>query len=234
MIVEPLKKNGIPLLTCHNGEKVHSKLVVVYHGAFMKKELLLKYEYVQKLVKRGCFLVIPELPMHGERRDGEIYEPERDRLSVAFKAGSEITTLLDEFANKTSSCSCIGGSLGGLCALAAALSDARISAVACYGTYLSWSLFKKEEEFYHELLDFDVLYRPEILANRRLLYMVGEKDKWARPEIAEKCIEKVRVLAPEYGGKVSYHEISGCKHELVKEMEDMIEGWILGAKNLNA
>lgn len=121
--------NNLSATLCHNPRESERRFVVAYYGAHMNKRVMSKLAYIRRLVENGFSVIIPELYKHGERMEPQPYNPQKDRLEVAVRAANEIYPLLHYFLHDNERCQVIGGSLGGLCAFAAAVQEPRIKTI---------------------------------------------------------------------------------------------------------
>lgn len=152
--------------------------VVYFHEAKLDIRHALLTPVPRALLARGVRLIIPELPMHGTRQCAGEYCAEDHRLAVVDAAAKEAALLLDHL--DVAECAVIGGSLGGLCAMAAAVRDRRIRRVCTFLAPMFWRpqwTGASRPEFARS----DPGRHLEDLMNRDILLITAEKDGWARP-----------------------------------------------------
>lgn len=223
MIVERVVLNEfLPVLICYNESLMGYRYIISFYGAGMHKELVPRFYHIRELVNKGYKVLIPELYKHGERVESG-YNKASDRLEVAKRAADEAVMVLDHFLGPKDTCSAIGGSLGGLCALASAVRDSRIKAMTVYTSFFSWSHWADSSAFSS--------YNPGVnyplLADRKLKVLLGELDNWACPDFVWSGIEPLSTMIDsQSGGELQFEVIKGCGHQLTVQMEKKLIEWI--------
>jgi pimeloyl-ACP methyl ester carboxylesterase len=190
------------------GTRDPDRLVVYLHEAGLDIRSARHLPTIRALAHRGAWVVLPELPLHGARLGAESggYDRERDRLWVVEAASREVGQLLASLAAST--CTVVGGSLGGLCALAAAVRLPQIrrvsSFLAPFGWRRGWRWARSAG-----LLACDPARNVHTLLDRDVLQVFGQYDRWAKPPAARVC-DPTRWTAA--GGRLSTVVLPGHGH----------------------
>lgn len=196
------------------------RLVIYLHEAGVDARAARHLPVVRALAAAGAWLVLPELPLHGTRVPaGEAYAAARDRLRVVEAVTRETVALLD--ALEVPRCTVVGGSLGGLCALAAAVRDPRIRRVGCflapYGFRRSWRWARASR-----LVACDPARNPGSLLDRDVLLVYGQRDAWARPP-----------ARPPGEGRFGVIVVPGQGHAHTDSIATHIGHWYTAARELS-
>ncbi len=226
-------QEGIPHCVVHDDIVDRRKIVLVYHGAHQCVEDVAHSLYVRALAMDGCMVVVPEIPMHGQRASSpERYNPDRDRFNVVLQAGMEARHLVGRYTSPSARVCAVGSSLGGLCAMAAGMAEHRISMIGLCISHLSWAGWRNGLPL--DLVNrFDSLspdFNIKELSSKRILCMVGEFDKWAAPDGIAREIDGLRIQ--QWTGELQWEVVPGCGHNLSLTMQMRLAHWVVASLNV--
>ena len=195
-------------------------LLIYLHEAGLDSRMAACTPVVRKLAARGVNVVIPELPGHGERRWPGGYSAEEHRLRVVDRASREVGALLDRFG--AAECAVVGGSLGGLCAVAAAVRDPRVRRVCSFLAPLfwppSWTCAGSVR-----LADCDPRRNIARLLDRDMLLIAAENDRWGTLPVASDGADTGRWATA--GGTLATVLLPGHGHRQSEALASAVLNW---------
>ncbi len=215
----------IPVLLTEPTEKQAGRWAVLFHSAYECKEQMGESTFASLLSKQGFGVLIPDLPMHGERCADVPYNRDLHRLRVAGAMATELPRLLD--AVGATSAMAIGGSLGGLCALAGLTTSEQVRVVVAYMTRVAWQPLAADgdEEDRRIACDLDPVRSAAAFADRKVLIVLGEDDGWASPGEVFPELEPIRAAATAGGGELAFEVIPRTGHWLPPAFSGRLVTW---------
>jgi pimeloyl-ACP methyl ester carboxylesterase len=191
------------------GGRDPARLVIYLHEAGLDMRAARFLPVVRTLAECGAWVVLPELPLHG-RRSGDVrYDPDIHRLEVVDKVAYEVSTLLDTV--DASECTVVGGSLGGLCAMAAAVRDRRVRRV---GSFLAPFFWSPMWTGYDVVAHRDPGRNISSLLDRDILMVFGGDDGWT-----------AGLDLPAMSGRFETVVLDGHGHQQSDELAATLASW---------
>jgi pimeloyl-ACP methyl ester carboxylesterase len=207
--------HGVPLLDTGPSDVT---ALLYLHEAGLDIGHAARTPVVRALRARGLRVVLPELPRHGSRAGVRPYDRDRDRIAVIGQLAMETPALLDRLGLAT--CTLIGGSLGGLCALAAAVREPRVRRVGCFSTPLVWPR-RWFDRCPGEMAAVAPNHNLLALADRDVFLVRGSADTWS--EDAGRAASSVSWGRA--GGALHRVVIAGHGHAQTLRVGELLANW---------
>jgi hypothetical protein len=225
-VMSSTRVDGIPALLAEPHPNQAGEWAILFHAAHQSKEHMGRSAFAAQLCKHGLGVLIPDLPMHGERCTDVTYNRDVHRLRVAGTMARELPGLLDAVGAR--SAITIGGSLGGLCALAGPRTSERVRTVVAYMTRVAWRSFPSTgyDEDRRTVLELDPVTSPDAFVGCNVLLVFGEEDRWASPRQELVELEPIRTAIARGGGKLTITIIPRTGHRLPPTYESKLAAWV--------
>lgn len=204
------------------GHAESSPPVIYLHEAGIDIRHAARLPVVTSIVGEGGRVILPELPLHGARTGSRPYSAELDRLEVVDHVSREISGLLDELGDPEYTV--VGGSLGGLCAIACAIREPRVGQLAAFLAPFNWDPRWRQVDS-EALASCNPRLHAATLLDREVLLVHGQADRWAPPPNLGVDVPHPEAWAAA-GGKLDVAILDHHPHRHSERVAARIAAWI--------
>jgi pimeloyl-ACP methyl ester carboxylesterase len=199
--------------------------VVYLHEAGIDRAVARRTPVALAARAAGLDVAVPELPGHGLRARDQDYDRNAQRIATVTTVAREVAALLSgQGAQGARGAAVLGGSLGGLCAIASAIGDARVRRVAVWLTPLFWSADWPGADSV-DAAAYDPARHVERLLRLDLLMLLGENDAWASPAPILRTVPDSRRFS-RAGGRLTVEVLAGHGHVQSPVIADRVVRWL--------
>jgi hypothetical protein len=200
-------------------------LTVYLHEAGIDQAIARRTPVALALRTIGVDLSVPELPGHGARTGDQPYDRRAHRVATVTTVAREVTDLLTTC--RAGSATVVGGSLGGLCAIASAVGDNRVRRIGVWSAPLFWNpgwpgADAPGAAWCDPARHIDRIY------DRDVLLVLGGTDRWTAPERILSTLPAAERFA-DAGGRLTVEVLAGHGHFQSTAIAERITSWLAGS-----